>query len=70
MTKFYEVTYKITKIVEVDDNVMREFDYGPEITDEMRLEFLEGKLESEDLLDNCISLDKEKIIELESWRQE
>ena len=59
MKKSYQVVYTIVKVLEVDDNIMREFDYGPEITDEMRLEFLEAELESEDLLEYCESVTKE-----------
>ena len=62
MKKYYEVVYTIVKVVEVDDDEMREFDYGPEITEEMRLEYLEGELEAEDILDNCEVFDR-KITE-------
>lgn len=66
MKKYYQVVYTVVKVVEIDDDEMREFDWGPEITDEMRLEYLEAELEAKDIFDNCEVYDR-KITETNPW---
>ena len=58
MKKIYQVTYKIYKVVEIDDKDLRNAGYEGAITDKERKEFLENLLDEVDILCDDIEIDE------------
>jgi hypothetical protein len=58
MKKIYQVTYKTYKVVEIDDEDLRNAGYEGTITDEERKEFLENLIDEIDILCDDMEIDE------------